>query len=68
MGSPESHIDESNENELLEYPQYTKPAEFNGWKVPEVLLSGNHKMIRDWRLMKSREITEIRKKENELRE
>ena len=66
MGSSESLVEESNENELLEYPQYTKPAEFNGWKVPEVLLSGNHKNIREWRLMKSREITEMRKEENEL--
>ncbi len=33
----------------LEYPQYTKPEEFNGWKVPKVLLSGNHKKIKDWR-------------------
>jgi len=33
----------------LEYPQYTKPAEFNGWKVPEVLLSGNHEKIKKWR-------------------
>ncbi|MDH5657332.1 MAG: tRNA (guanosine(37)-N1)-methyltransferase TrmD [Spirochaetia bacterium] len=66
MGSPESHIEESNENELLEYPQYTKPAEFNGWKVPDVLLSGNHKLIREWRMTKSREITELRMNENEF--
>lgn len=33
----------------IEYPQYTKPAEYNGWKVPEVLLSGNHEEIRKWR-------------------
>lgn len=33
----------------VEYPQYTKPAEYNGWKVPEVLLSGNHEEIRNWR-------------------
>jgi len=32
-----------------EYPQYTRPPEFNGWKVPEVLLSGNHEEIRKWR-------------------
>lgn len=35
--------------ETIEYPQYTKPAEYNGWKVPEVLLSGNHREIRKWR-------------------
>jgi tRNA (guanine37-N1)-methyltransferase len=34
---------------LLDFPQYTRPAEFNGWKVPEVLLSGNHQEIRQWR-------------------
>ena len=34
---------------LLEYPQYTRPAEYNGMKVPEVLLSGNHKRIKEWR-------------------
>ncbi|HFC76726.1 MAG TPA: hypothetical protein ENJ27_00660 [Candidatus Moranbacteria bacterium] len=33
----------------LEYPQYTKPSEFNNWKVPEVLLSGNHRKIKEWR-------------------
>jgi tRNA (guanine37-N1)-methyltransferase len=36
-------------NELLDYPVYTKPAEFRGWKVPEVLQSGNHKKIAQWR-------------------
>jgi tRNA (guanine37-N1)-methyltransferase len=36
-------------NLLLGYPQYTRPADFRGWKVPEVLLSGNHKQIREWR-------------------
>jgi tRNA (guanine37-N1)-methyltransferase len=34
---------------LLDYPQYTRPAEFCGWKVPEVLLSGNHAAIEKWR-------------------
>ena len=42
---------------LLKYPQYTKPDEFKGLKVPDVLLSGNHKKIEDWRLNKQREIT-----------
>lgn len=45
-----SHQNESFENEgLLDYPQYTKPAEYKGLKVPEVLLSGNHKLIKEWR-------------------
>ena len=42
---------------LLDYPHYTRPAEFRGWKVPEVLLSGNHEEIRRWRLQKAIEKT-----------
>ncbi len=42
----------SSTNNYLEYPQYTRPEEFNGWKVPEVLLSGNHKEIEKWRRIK----------------
>ena len=42
---------------LLEYPQYTRPEEFEGMKVPEVLISGNHKKIAEWRKEKSLEIT-----------
>jgi len=41
----------------LEYPQYTKPAEFEGKKVPDILLSGDHKKIREWRLKKSHNLT-----------
>ena len=52
-----SSVDESFSDNLLEYPQYTKPAEFNGLKVPEVLLSGNHKEIVKYRKEKSLEIT-----------
>ena len=40
-------------NNLLEYPQYTRPPEFMGKKVPDVLLSGNHKLINEWRLEQS---------------
>ena len=40
---------------LLEYPQYTRPREFRGWRVPDVLLSGNHARIDDWRRSQSRE-------------
>jgi tRNA (guanine37-N1)-methyltransferase len=39
----------------LEHPHYTRPAEFRGWKVPEVLLSGNHALIESWRRERSRE-------------
>lgn len=49
LGSPESEVDESFSNGLLEYPQYTRPPEFQGMKVPEVLLSGNHAAIDTWR-------------------
>ena len=48
---------ESFSSGLLEYPQYTRPQEFMGQKVPEVLLSGNHAKIDEWRLQKSLEIT-----------
>ena len=44
-------------NPLLDYPHYTRPAEFRGWAVPEVLLSGNHEQIRRWRLQKALEKT-----------
>lgn len=50
LGKEESLNQESfSEENYLEYPQYTRPEEFNGWKVPEVLLSGNHKEIEKWR-------------------
>ncbi len=42
LGSEESYSDESHYNGLLEYPQYTRPRVFNGFKVPEILLSGDH--------------------------
>jgi len=49
LGDDESSYDESFSHGLLEYPQYTRPAEFRGMKVPEVLLSGNHAEIENWR-------------------
>ena len=49
LGNPESAEHESFREGLLEEPQYTRPAEFNGWKVPEVLLSGDHGRIAEWR-------------------
>ncbi|WP_315067414.1 tRNA (guanosine(37)-N1)-methyltransferase TrmD [uncultured Clostridium sp.] len=57
LGKEESFIEESFYNGLLEYPQYTRPEEFEGDKVPEVLLSGHHENIRKWRRLKSLEIT-----------
>jgi tRNA (guanine37-N1)-methyltransferase len=49
LGSAESAKDESHTAGLLEYPQYTRPPDFRGWAVPEVLLSGNHAEIAKWR-------------------
>ena len=49
LGEADSAMDESFSNGLLEYPHYTRPAEFRGWKVPEILLSGNHAAIDAWR-------------------
>jgi tRNA (guanine37-N1)-methyltransferase len=49
LGDEQSAVDDSFSGGLLEGPQYTRPAEFRGWKVPEVLLSGNHAAIAAWR-------------------
>ena len=49
LGHEQSAADDSFSNDLLEAPQYTRPADFRGWKVPEVLLSGNHAEIAKWR-------------------
>jgi tRNA (guanine37-N1)-methyltransferase len=53
IGSSVSLVEESHMEGLLEYPQYTRPPEYRGWKVPDVLLSGNHKEITDWRRAQS---------------
>ena len=57
----ESVKEESFSNNLLEYPQYTRPEEFKGRKVPEVLISGHHENIKKWRDEKSLEITKIKR-------
>ncbi len=49
LGEADSTKDESFSHNLLEYPHYTRPADFRGWKVPEILLSGNHAAIEAWR-------------------
>ena len=49
LGNEDSLTDESYSGGLLEYPQYTRPREYNGWEVPEVLFSGNHAEIKEWR-------------------
>ena len=61
LGNVDSIVDESFENGLLEYPQYTKPQIWQENKVPEVLLSGDHAKIKHWRLSQSEAITRDRR-------
>lgn len=61
LGDAESARDESFSHGLLEYPQYTRPAEFRGLKVPEVLLGGNHAEIEKWRAEQARRRTSERR-------
>jgi tRNA (guanine37-N1)-methyltransferase len=61
MGQAASGTEESHESGLLEYPQYTKPQDFEGKPIPEVLLSGNHAKIAAWRREKAEEITKKRR-------
>lgn len=63
LGKEESFMDESFSNGLLEYPQYTRPEEFEGVKVPEVLLSGHHENIRKWRRKESLIATREKRKD-----
>jgi tRNA (guanine37-N1)-methyltransferase len=53
LGAEEGAVSESFEDGLLEYPQYTRPADFRGWTIPEILLSGHHEQIRRWRRKES---------------
>ncbi len=68
LGNEMSHMEDSFSNGLLEGPQYTRPVEFNGMKVPEVLTSGHHKNIEDYRKFESIKRTLLRRPEllNEL--
>ncbi|MFA5147031.1 MAG: tRNA (guanosine(37)-N1)-methyltransferase TrmD [Candidatus Omnitrophota bacterium] len=61
LGHNESVKDESFESGLLEYPQYTRPAEFKGMKVPDILISGDHKKIAEWRKREATERTRERR-------
>ena len=61
LGNEKSSMDETFENGLLEYPQYTKPQIWEEKSVPEVLLSGDHNKIKDWRLSQSEAITRVRR-------
>ena len=61
MGNKDSQTEESFENGLLEYPQYTKPQVWQGREVPAVLLSGNHAQIKSWRQQLSENLTKTRR-------
>jgi tRNA (guanine37-N1)-methyltransferase len=61
MGAEETLEEESFERGLLEYPHYTRPAEWQGRKVPEVLLSGHHEKIKAWRLTQAEAATKLRR-------
>ena len=61
MGAPESLAEESFETGLLEYPQYTRPQEWKGRTVPDVLVSGHHEKVRAWRRERSEAITRERR-------
>jgi tRNA (guanine37-N1)-methyltransferase len=72
LRNADSIENESFSEELLEYPQYTKPRNFRGWEVPEILCSGHHEQVRNWRYEKALELTQIRrpdllKKHQEIR-
>jgi len=57
LGSEDSAREDSFYEGLLDYPQYTRPSDFRGWKVPSVLLSGNHQKVKEWRRKKMLEAT-----------
>lgn len=61
LGNQHSEEDESFKNNLLEYPQYTRPADFIGHKVPEILLSGNHQKVDEYRKELAKKITKERR-------
>ena len=61
LGHPDSTVQESFEDDTLDYPQYTRPPEFRGMAVPDILLSGDHERIRQWRAEQARERTRHRR-------
>jgi len=61
LGNASSADDDSFQNGLLEFPQYTRPADFRGRQVPEVLTNGNHAKIAEWRLKESLRRTYLRR-------
>src|SRR6266436_3057678 len=61
LGGEESTLEESHSNNLLEYPHYTRPPEFRGWRVPDILLSGHHANVARWRRKESLRRTRARR-------
>jgi tRNA (guanine37-N1)-methyltransferase len=61
LGGEESTLEESHSNNLLEYPHYTRPPEFRGWRVPDILLSGHHANVARWRRKESIRRTRARR-------
>ena len=61
VGSTSSLDEESFESGLLEYPQYTRPREWEGASIPDVLLSGDHKKIAEWRRLEAERLTRERR-------
>lgn len=61
LGDPTGALDDSHASGLLEYPHYTRPPEFRGWRVPEVLLSGHHAEIEKWRRQQALHRTRLRR-------
>jgi tRNA (guanine37-N1)-methyltransferase len=61
MGKPASGADESFSHGLLEYPQYTRPQEFEGWPIPDVLVSGDHANVTAWRQAQAETLTQARR-------
>ncbi len=61
LGASESRLEESYENNLLEYPQYTRPQNFEGLEIPDVLTSGDHGRIKQWRNEQSKALTKSRR-------
>lgn len=66
LNKEESHIVETFHEDLLEFPQYTRPEEYEGLKVPDILLSGDHKKVDAWRLEKSIERTKVLRPDRSL--
>ena len=61
LGNDNSKKIETFTDGLLEYPQYTKPNEFKGMKIPDILLSGNHKAIKEWQENQALSLTKLRR-------